>query len=99
MRYGCTALQHLDSEIKLFAVSERERAANDVVREATALQKARASRFLFERRGSAAVFAREDSACALFFTARCDALDNGVRNAVRLEVLPDLRGAIQIGRA
>jgi hypothetical protein len=94
MRYGCTAPCNLYYEIKLFAVSERERTANDVVREAAALQKARAARLFVVARGSTSILAREDRSRALFFTARCDALDDRLGHAARLEIVADLRHAV-----
>src|SRR5437868_6912601 len=94
MRYACTALQHLDSEIKLFAVAEREHAANDVVREAAALQKARAARLLFVAGGSIAVLAREDRARALFFAGSGNALDDRIADAMHFQVLADLRRTV-----
>src|SRR2546421_11596116 len=94
MRYACTALQHLDSEIKLFAVAEREHAANDVVREAAALQKAGAARLLFAAGGSVAILAREDRSRALFFAGSGNAIDDGIGDAVRLQVLANLRRAV-----
>lgn len=71
-----------------------EEAVDDVRRETSALQEARAPRALFARGRGRAVPALQDRACRLELARGGDAVDQLRRNPFRLQIVADPRRAI-----
>src|SRR5258708_11959713 len=82
-----------DELLNLFGLGV-EQAANHVVREAAALQEARALRLFLARGDRRAVLAREDCPGLLEITLGCAALDHRIGAATLLAILAALAGAL-----